>query len=105
MSKIKDIIIHTKTQEQFNELMRLLEDAGYKWRSGQLPTLYLIYWNYNKGSTCVSLEYEKYIAYGDISQNTNVITFDDYVKSLKPPMPNLNLKLIKAIENNLFANQ
>lgn len=54
-------IYHTETQADYNSLMRHLENRGYAWQCGSLPTKRNV-WSINKNRTCVIVS--KKIAFG-----------------------------------------
>lgn len=50
-----NIVVHTKTQEEYDRLMQILEDKGYKWVIKGKPTELNI-WAVHKENTCIRLE-------------------------------------------------
>lgn len=94
-------VVHTKTHEQFIELLEILEKKGYKWASGMLPTANNALWVSYKSKTAVWIDMECGISYSSTDyfkkhSKYTVITFDDYLQSLQP---NLNKKVMQAIMN------
>lgn len=51
----------TKTQEDYDDLMGILEQQGYTWASGKLPTEYKIWDKYGKDTTLSIYEEKKVI--------------------------------------------
>ena len=56
-------IVNTKTQIEYDELMKLLEAQGYKWANGRKPTKEYSWQDYRE-KTCIRVEGT--ITYGDI---------------------------------------
>jgi len=50
---MEKILVHTPTQEEYVELMRVFECGGWRYLGGSLPTKYN-YWKYNREETCIS---------------------------------------------------
>lgn len=38
LKSLKNTVVHTPTEEEFNELMQIYEDAGWKWGNGPRPS-------------------------------------------------------------------
>ena len=38
LKKDEDVVIHIPTQEEYDRVMQVLEELGYKWNGGELPT-------------------------------------------------------------------
>ncbi len=103
---MKELAIHTKTQKQCDELLMLLEEEGWVWRSGRAPTSFPECWNGRKECTCIYLEEGKRLAVGHVGnvskESATLITFDVYMNKFNPrKQPNLNHRLIKAIRGVL----
>lgn len=63
MIKTDKVIYHTRTLEQFDWLMKQLEEDGCMWVNGELATKGKFYYRY-LSATCIWL-YGRTITYGD----------------------------------------
>lgn len=86
---LEKIAIETPTQKSFNELLKILEYYGYKWRvSKSLPTEKKEFWGKYKEKTCLEIESDPLnsikgtLGYGKkdvlIRQNYTVISIEDF---------------------------
>ena len=76
MIKTNKAIYHTRTQEEYNWLMEQLQEAGFKWDDGMLPTKFNDWPEYST-ETCIRLE-NKIIRYADFYFYTNDSEYKDY---------------------------
>ncbi len=97
-----DIVVTTRTQEQFDELMMFLEKKGIVWSGGDPPRKHQI-WNSYKSETCIYIEHGRCITYCDLDYFMNrshepyeIVSFEEYMEKNNP---NLNLRLIRAIKS------
>lgn len=104
------LIIRTPNPEQYTELMKVLEKFDYFWAVNVKPTDREVSerWNKHKESTCVRIDKDKHITYGNRSfyqdyaqseyQGYDVISFEAFMRTYGPKPVNLNSKLIQAIK-------
>lgn len=52
MKELPNTVVHTKTQEEYDELMKLYEEAGWRWVGGDKPTAGN-WWSVDEDQTCV----------------------------------------------------
>ena len=52
LKEILNTVINVKTQKECDELMRIYEEAGWKWSFGKKPTN-TNFWNVCKNKTCI----------------------------------------------------
>ena len=76
MIKTDKGIYRTRTQEEYNWLMEQLQEAGFKWDDGMLPTKFNDWPEYST-ETCIRLE-NKIIRYADFYFYTNDSEYKDY---------------------------
>lgn len=55
LRELPHTVVHCKTQKEYDELMQIYEDAGWKWNEGQNAT-YKNNWTSYKGETCVLIK-------------------------------------------------
>lgn len=108
--KNENIAVHCNTQEEYDELMRLLEKYGFIWRSGEKATFAKIFQIY-KNETCVS--YSKHIlpglGYADkvyyyAVKNYELIECKDFIKRVKDEERTSPLEAINAIIKEEFTS-
>lgn len=85
--KNERIAVHCNTQEEYDELMKLLEKYGFRWRSGSKPTAFDSFKIHGSG-TCVDNQensapgpglgycYKEYFA----TENYEIIECKDFIK-------------------------
>jgi len=89
LKPLENVVVNLKTQEQFNELMRVYELAGLKWISGNCPTFDFKRWEKWKEDTCITageippfkngfFAYEKKKKYKE--KQSEIIFSDEYYK-------------------------
>lgn len=76
MIKTDKVIYHTRTQEQYDWLMRELEDADCQWSNGKLATQVNEYDSYSS-DTCIWVEH-KTITIADVDFYKNESEYKDY---------------------------
>lgn len=76
MIKTDKVIYRTRTQEEYDWLMRALEEAGCEWNSKSQPTSYNNWLAYSS-ETCISLN-DKSIAFGGYYSYKNDPQYKDY---------------------------
>ena len=86
--KNERIAVHCKTQEEYDELMRLLEKYGFRWRSCQKPTSLDFFKDY-KNRICVEYDNRTFLiglSYCDkeyfITKNYVIIECKDFIKQV-----------------------
>lgn len=112
--KNENIAVHCNTQEEYDELMRLLEKYGFIWRSGEKATFAKIFQIY-KNETCVS--YSKHIlpglGYADkvyyyAVKNYEIIECKDFIKQVNAEEKTSSLEdciiIIKEEFNSIFKH-
>lgn len=101
MIKTDKVIYRTRTQEEYDWLMRELEEAGYKWIEGSLPTEEGKYWRINLSETCIALNLKR-IIYSNFEWYKNNSDYKDYefievsdlINSYKDTKGKLKLSLV-----------
>ncbi|MFC0232727.1 hypothetical protein ACFFIF_01835 [Vagococcus entomophilus] len=58
-------IYHTETQEDFNALMKELEEKGYVWFGGNKPTQRLDFWKFLSKEMCIQVDNNKSLTFCD----------------------------------------
>lgn len=60
LKKLKNTVVHCKTKEEYDRLMKIYEEVGWKWRDGELPTEYRHLgrhtWGDEREETCVTVQ-------------------------------------------------
>lgn len=51
---IQNTVVHVEYREEYDELMRILEDSGFKWNSNRKPTVKDNF-SYHKRDTCINI--------------------------------------------------
>ena len=71
--------IHCKTKEEFKKVLKIFEEKGWRWFSGDNPTNFIPYTNEND---CVT--YKNNMEYGSINHfkyfNVQVISFKEFLR-------------------------
>lgn len=79
----KNIAINTKTQNEYDELMRFLDKNGFKWSAGEKTTAFNCWHNYQE-QTNIVMGKEKTITYLDINfckkRNYKIISYQKFMK-------------------------
>ena len=55
LKELENTVVNTKTQAEYDELMRIYEKAGWKWRGTGKPTGCIL-WREYKENTCIRIE-------------------------------------------------
>jgi len=55
LKELPNTVVNTKTQEEYDELMRIYEEAGWEWIGGGKPTKYND-WNVYREETCIPVK-------------------------------------------------
>lgn len=104
--KYEDIAVHCNTQEEYDELMRLLEKYGFRWSSCQKPTSLDFFKNY-KNRTCVEYDNQKFLiglSYCDkeyfTSENYEIIECKDFIKQVNAEEKNNTSEIVITINKN-----
>ena len=81
--KNEKIVVNVRSQKQYDEFMKMCEEQGLKWGSGDLPTKQNIY-NHYKENTCINLNNLEELSFDDIGYYKNeghkTITYEDFIK-------------------------
>lgn len=81
--KFKEIkpgmVIHCPTQENADELLKYLDELGYKWLSGR-SLLKKTYYNEWVEKTCYLLEIGFRVTYGNVDEYAEYIEFSDLIE-------------------------
>lgn len=81
MKELKNTVVNTKTKAEYDELMRLLEDDGWKWSNGALPT-WSNSWLADEKDTCIEVTKKSLLYYDSKSyyqdEGYKVITLDEF---------------------------
>lgn len=56
LKKLENTVVHCKTQTEYDELMRIYEDAGWVWRNGDKPTNHKSYFSEYEDGICAKVE-------------------------------------------------
>lgn len=86
-------IYHTRTQEDYDNLMVELEKQGFNWLNGKKPTYYR-YWKEDKENTCIEIA-GKEITFGSLN----------YYKEEYPNIPIIEYKADKQGEIDDFIKE
>lgn len=86
--KNEDIAVHCNTQKEYDELMKLLEKYGFRWRSGTIPTCFnafkvygdKTYINYNLYNIIPGLGYADKKCY--VIKKYELIECKDFIKQV-----------------------
>ena len=87
--KNEDIAVHCNTQEEYDKLMKLLEECGFRWRGGEKPTCFNAFGVYksetyiNEGwynATIPGLGYADKNYY--VIKNYKLIEYKDFIKQV-----------------------
>lgn len=86
--KNEDIAVHCNTQEEYDKLMKLLEEYGFRWRAGEKPTCFNGFKVY-KSKTYINDDLYKTIpglGYADknyyVIRNYKLIEYKDFIKQV-----------------------
>jgi len=102
------ISLNTRTQKQYDDLMVSLEERGYFWGTGNVPTDFPEYWAGYKENTCISINPSinpprKNLSYGHIKHclSNDIANLNEYMEKWKKVkvFHNYNKELIAAINN------
>ena len=103
LKELPNTVVHLLTQEEYDELMQIYEDAGWRWINGYKPTGFNG-WCLHKENTCIRA-YDKF-AKCDIGyykrKGVDIITLDEFKK--KQPSIQLARVLQKSKQNNFMNN-
>ena len=55
LKELKNTVVNTKTQEEYDELMKIYEDGGWEWNYKIKPTA-MSSWSLHKADTCVRVQ-------------------------------------------------
>ena len=76
-------VVHTKTKEEYNELMDILEKKWAKWRSKESNKAYDA-WKVYENNTCIEIDDLNLISFADIEyyteQRYTILSLNDYKK-------------------------
>jgi len=79
-----DLIIHTKTREEYDALISKLDVCGYKWAYGASMKAGPRAFDSFKEKTCLRVEMEDGVLYGNsdfyLSNNYDVLSFEDFMR-------------------------
>jgi hypothetical protein len=105
--KNEKIAVNVRSQKQYGDFMKMCEEQGLQWNSGDLPTKYptkYYVYNYHKENTCITLNNLKRLTYCDIDFYKNngykIITYKDFMKEEPKQFTKSDLK-----ENHIVKNR
>jgi hypothetical protein len=79
MSTSNDTVIHLKSEQEYDALMRALKDQGYRWFTGSKPTSIDAY----SEDRCIHLDYQKLMTHCDLEyfkrQGCKIISVQQYL--------------------------
>ena len=122
--KNKKIAVNCRTQKEYDDFMKLLEENGFKWQSGTKPTQINEWKHYEEKTTITSgfnvdhfekwakKNYDKKLTFGDTESENNwgwkVVSYKDFIES-KMELIDLLTKIrngeIKYGDKFLFDNK
>lgn len=97
---MKQLVIHTETEQEYNQLMEIMESNGWKWIRNKSPKYYdfesrweNLYIDYKNNFYCSDLEY-----FQDRIDEYEIVKFKDWIKTqtTKQSKPILTYKTIKV---------
>ncbi len=104
ITPLKNTVVRVPTREEYNELMQLLEENGFKWASGDKPTTYGGYWNSFRDRTLIDIS-AKAIGYGFVSFGENTSTKIITLKQLKEKFSMYQAPKMKYKQGDILVNR
>lgn len=104
ITPLKNTVVRVQTREEYNELMQLLEENGFKWASGDKPTTHEDYWNDLHSRTCIRI-ISREITFDSVafeeSKGTKIIT----LKQLKEKFSMYQAPKMKYKQGDILVNR
>ncbi|HHX69281.1 MAG TPA: hypothetical protein GX708_14695, partial [Gallicola sp.] len=103
--KNEKIVVNVRSQKQYDDFMKMCEEQGLQWNSGDLPTEINVY-NRHQEDTCITVANFNSLFYLDIDFYKNndykIITYKDFLKEESKQFTKSNLKdnHIVVLRNN-----
>jgi len=75
-------VIHTKTHEEFKQVLEIFDKKGWVWYSGNKPLKKIFYWNFYKEKTCIDYEDNFEYAFKEWYEEKGweVISFEEFLR-------------------------
>jgi len=109
LKELRKTVVNIKTQEEYNELMKIYEDAGWMWDGDNEPTTSDI-WDEYRERTCVEAENLFVYGYTDSWKRGGykIISFQEFLeiqglKGHKNILKTMNKTLKRVLNANLRA--
>lgn len=80
LKPLPNTVVHVPTEEEYEELMSMYEDAGWRWSSGTAPMLDLSMWLSQGVNTHIRAKDGFSIADMDVLEKPHIITLKDFKK-------------------------